>query len=236
MGLEYTPAIGRWHVPDPLAEWHFKNTPYNYCINNPVRFIDPFGLDTTYYVPPLPEVVVTPRPKPRVDGPDPMNSDASYQDSWLQRFFNWFKIPKGNHNPKKTRYEKGAFEHWALRLNEETKNDFIKGLGSPGIGPQNTLYRLPPKPGEETSDEIIKGTSDQKIHKENKTDGSGVEYGKGKYKNWKRTESLVGHAYIDATEDSLLYVFRGDSTLWISDVKGDWRKNGRYRIKTSDKK
>jgi hypothetical protein len=31
---------------DPLAEYHFNMTPYNYCLNNPMLYIDPFGLDT----------------------------------------------------------------------------------------------------------------------------------------------------------------------------------------------
>lgn len=42
----YDPQIGRWHVPDLLAEYHYNMTPYHYCLNNPMRYIDPFGLDT----------------------------------------------------------------------------------------------------------------------------------------------------------------------------------------------
>jgi hypothetical protein len=45
----YDPMIGRWHVQDLMAEKHFHYTPYHYTFNNPVLFIDPFGLDTTIY-------------------------------------------------------------------------------------------------------------------------------------------------------------------------------------------
>ncbi|MBL7818777.1 MAG: RHS repeat-associated core domain-containing protein [Saprospiraceae bacterium] len=42
----YDPAIGRWYVPEPLTDFHPSITPYNYCFNNPINFIDPLGLDT----------------------------------------------------------------------------------------------------------------------------------------------------------------------------------------------
>jgi RHS repeat-associated protein len=44
----YDPALGRWHVADSRAEKYFSYSPYNYCANNPLNFIDPQG-DTIKY-------------------------------------------------------------------------------------------------------------------------------------------------------------------------------------------
>jgi hypothetical protein len=61
----YDPQLGRYHVTDPLAEWHFNYNPYHYCFNNPINFIDPFGLDTTYILPePIDPVYITYEPEP----------------------------------------------------------------------------------------------------------------------------------------------------------------------------
>lgn len=40
----YDPVIGRWNVPDMLAELAPSLTPFRYCFNNPVNYTDPFGL------------------------------------------------------------------------------------------------------------------------------------------------------------------------------------------------
>ncbi|GAB4044781.1 RHS repeat-associated core domain-containing protein [Spirosoma jeollabukense] len=40
----YDPGMGNWWQSDPIGENHYDQSPYQYVLNNPIRYIDPFGL------------------------------------------------------------------------------------------------------------------------------------------------------------------------------------------------
>ena len=41
---QYSPALRRWMAPDPLSEKYYGISPYAFCNNNPVNFVDPDGM------------------------------------------------------------------------------------------------------------------------------------------------------------------------------------------------
>ena len=43
----YDPVLGRWMATDPLQEKYASVSSYGYCINNPIRYVDMFGLEPT---------------------------------------------------------------------------------------------------------------------------------------------------------------------------------------------
>lgn len=41
----YQPELGRWMVPDPMAEKYYPISPYAYVANNPISYTDPNGME-----------------------------------------------------------------------------------------------------------------------------------------------------------------------------------------------
>ena len=46
---QYNPVTARWDRMDPLCEKYYNVSPYAYCANNPVKFIDPDGRKIEIY-------------------------------------------------------------------------------------------------------------------------------------------------------------------------------------------
>ena len=42
---QYDPVLGRFTTPDPLSEKYYHLSPYAYCASNPLRYIDPTGME-----------------------------------------------------------------------------------------------------------------------------------------------------------------------------------------------
>ncbi len=79
----YDPTLGMWMMPDPLAEKYYSITPYAYCMNNPLFYIDPTGMNPALPIfgRILPEVVVTP------NGNYAASDSDLKKDIWLYSVF-----------------------------------------------------------------------------------------------------------------------------------------------------
>ena len=47
---QYNPVLARWDRIDPMCEKYYDVSPYAYCANNPVRYIDPDGREKLHFL------------------------------------------------------------------------------------------------------------------------------------------------------------------------------------------
>jgi RHS repeat-associated protein len=45
----YDPALCRFHTQDRFSDKYYSLSNYQYCLNNPLKFIDPDGNEVKYY-------------------------------------------------------------------------------------------------------------------------------------------------------------------------------------------
>jgi RHS repeat-associated protein len=63
----YDPRTSAWLSTDPLQEKYPRVSTYAYCLNNPVRYIDPDGRDAVLVVFPNYMVDITPKMEQKVE-------------------------------------------------------------------------------------------------------------------------------------------------------------------------
>lgn len=103
----YDPALGRWHCVDPLAEKYISLSQYQYCNNNPIRFIDYDGKKFG----------------------DPKSEDTKRYKKSLRRTKTGRKILRGVRRNKKNIYI-----HYLSPDQNDTNDNLIEQMGNQAEG------------------------------------------------------------------------------------------------------
>jgi hypothetical protein len=224
----YDPQIGRWHSVDPLGEFYYKWSPYSNCFDNPIRYLDPYGLgirdwwrkirdaakiernNKIKWRIELPEVIITAKnSKKKEDYHPPM----IYCDETGISLTGSNASGSGNPNAKIW------FEiNWDFLTDWTFAFDPIPSPLKTTPDPPGSDKSSKKKTGQETSDEQIyeENTGNSKEASPEKNTIVKTFYGKGKYKNWTGTRTTSGSILFKApTGDSTLLInSKGDSILF----------------------
>jgi RHS repeat-associated protein len=168
----YDASLGRWHVKDPLCEYAYNMTPYHYVTNNPMNYIDPFGLKERkwwqFWKPkeeePKPFLPVDDIGEVTVSGEDRSGIRSENEESRFRNFLNWLngidKYVTGNHNPRNVR-DADSGEKWIQRnCDQEVVNELGQAFGHPSISPTNENVVTN---GDHFRRRNLEGTSDKEI-------------------------------------------------------------------------
>ncbi|WP_066633725.1 RHS repeat domain-containing protein [Labilibacter marinus] len=209
----YDASLGRWHCIDPLCEYSFKMTPYHYVTNNPMNYIDPFGLKETKTKKPKKERKhwwQFWRKKPyKVKGPwmpvyriggdaTVVAKNKSKTKSKKSSYINWAYLldaeGKGYYRPTPYRVREATWlEHWLANTFDQAEiKNFVDASGAWGPLPmeqENFLSGLHKEPKKGSDEYIVK----TKTGKGKKVDTSG---GKTNIKKQEETKVIVDTLYI----------------------------------------
>ena len=116
----FDPQIGRWHAIDPHVANYYWLSPYNYCNNNPIKYLDPSGMDPELSTPEKPKDLdnVTVRPQPK-----PNNSLANRGFSWANEMGS---LKTKTFISRQETYQHARFEGWS-------KNEMFSSWQKKGV-------------------------------------------------------------------------------------------------------
>jgi len=232
----YDPQLGRWHVPDPLAELNYNYSPYAYCSNNPIRYVDPYGLDKEDRIlrrairhanreaKNNPEATVSVTMQVQ-DNRLYVGVTSSNSEATTNVYISSAKIKDNNRGEGDGGWQPGGIafvthEGGASPTKQKSKNpvdevdvtDLLTALGqlrkSTKVDPGHPLNMAKAiKRFGEAAKNYNELTSDKEINEKST--------GNGRYNNWVQKDAIIGNTYEDPTGDSVLLISPdGDSSLF----------------------
>jgi RHS repeat-associated protein len=118
----YDPALAKWHCSDPKAEKYFYWSPYSYCYNNPLSFIDPQG-DTVKFAGATEEAAYN-------DYKNTVNSHVKSYDNRTQALRDKGKTGKADKRDAKRSDNVYVQIQGELSVAESNENVFMVSMGS----------------------------------------------------------------------------------------------------------